>query len=133
VGARAERSELADWVAVTEREAGLGPGLPAAFVAFDAHGAVLGGVGLAPFDPPSRRDASPWIVGTIVRPDLRGHGIGQVLVSALEQWARAAAIPRLWVATGGRAVAFYRRCGMTIDGTALAADGGEATVLVKSL
>jgi GNAT superfamily N-acetyltransferase len=132
-GPEPERPELADWVAVTEREAGRGPGLPVTFVAVDGTGSVLGGVGLAPFDPPGRREVSPWIVGTIVHPESRGRGIGQALMAALERWARATAIPRLWVATGGRAVAFYERCGMAVEGTARTPDGGDATVLVKSL
>jgi RimJ/RimL family protein N-acetyltransferase len=67
-GPEPERPELADWVAVTRREAGRGPGLPVTFVA-----------------------------------------------------------------SGGRAVAFYQRCGMRLEGTARSADGGEATVLVKPL
>jgi GNAT superfamily N-acetyltransferase len=79
---------------------------------------VLGGVGLAPFDPPE-------IVGTIVRPDRRGQGIGQRLLAELARWAAAAGHPRLWVATGGRAVVFYQRCGMEIETAA----PGRPTIL----
>jgi GNAT superfamily N-acetyltransferase len=57
------------------------------FVAFDQVGAVAGAVGLGEFDPAERRHWSPWLLGMIVWPDLRAHGVGGLLLANLESWA----------------------------------------------
>src|SRR5215470_7863991 len=54
---------------------------PAAFIALDAGGEVLGGVSLHQFDLAERRDLSPWLVGTILRAERRDKGIGQLRVA----------------------------------------------------
>lgn len=77
--------------------------IPVAFIAVGLDGSVLGGVGIHEFDLEERRDRSPWIVGTIVRADRRGEGIGQALMARLEAWANAVGIERLWVLGGRRA------------------------------
>jgi GNAT superfamily N-acetyltransferase len=125
-GPEPARPRLADWVAVTAAEAGRDT-LPVTWVASDEAGTVLGGMGLAPSDPPERREATPWIVGAVVRPERRGTGVGRALFAELERWAAGAGFGRLWVATGGRAVDFYRRCGMGIETAA------PVTVLSKPL
>jgi GNAT superfamily N-acetyltransferase len=54
------------------------------------------------------------LVSLWVRPGARGHGIGQVLVQAVVDWARAkgAARVHLWVAEPNRtARLLYERCG----------------------
>jgi GNAT superfamily N-acetyltransferase len=103
--------------------------VPVTFVAVDITGDAAGGVGLAPFDPPERTDRGPWVVGTIVRADRRGNGIGTALMAHLQRWATAAGIRQLWVATGGAATPFYRTCGWTITETLHRDDGQHATIL----
>jgi GNAT superfamily N-acetyltransferase len=48
------------------------------------------------------------------RPDLRGRGIGRLLLATLSEWAAEHDYERLWVATGDYAVGFYRACGWTL-------------------
>jgi GNAT superfamily N-acetyltransferase len=107
---------------------------PVAFVASTGAGAgeILGGVSLAPLDLPERQDRSPWVVGTIVRADRRGQGIGQALMARLELWAAHAGITQAWVATGGPAIEFYRNCGWTIVEFVTVHDGEQATILTKT-
>lgn len=149
----ADRPELAtDWAELHWREWGKAPGreelswwvddahkalnrthIPAAFLALDQYDNVLGGVGLHEFDLEERQDRSPWVVGMITRVDLRGQGIGQALMAALEAWAFGAGIEQLWVATetDGRAVAFYRRCNYEPVEELLAQRGEINTILTK--
>ncbi len=89
---------------------------PLTWVASDASGA-LGAVGLGEFDLEERRDRSPWVLGMVVRPDRRGDGVGRLLLSHLERWARERGYGEVWVATGDPAVDFYRRCGWTVHET----------------
>jgi GNAT superfamily N-acetyltransferase len=108
-----ERAELSWWVDVTARESGRDD-LPVTFVAIDAGGEAVGAVGLGEFDPAERRDRSPWVLGMIVRPDLRGGGVGRMLLEVLGRWAAEHGHPRLWVATGNPAVGFYQACGWSL-------------------
>lgn len=106
--------------------------IPVGFMAVDRHHRVLGGVALAESeeDLPGRNEWSPWLTGMIVRSDLRGQGVGHLLVAALDDWIRGAVIPTVWVLTGGRAVGFYKQCGWAFVETA--AIGREtATILRK--
>jgi GNAT superfamily N-acetyltransferase len=116
------------WHAATVREAGRS-GLPMTWVASDQSGA-LGAVGLGQFDIEERRDRSPWVLGMIVRRDRRGAGIGRLLLTHLERWARRQGYKQLWVATGGAAVGFYQRCGWRVYET-VDRDFEPATVLTK--
>ena len=125
-----EPSDRAWWVEVTAREAGRDE-LPVTWVAIDGRGEAIGAVGLGAVDLAERRDRPPWILGMIVRPDRRGQGVGGLLIAALEAWARAHGYRELWVATGGRAVDFYRRCGMAPHEIVPLAGGETATVLTK--
>jgi len=120
------------WVNVTAREAGRDQ-LPITWVAIDQRGNAIGAVGLAPYDLEERQDRSPWLIGMIVRADRRGAGIGGRLVAQLENWAGAHGYTRVWVATGGRAVDFYRKCGWGIYETIERAAGDVTTVLTKAL
>lgn len=123
---------LAAWIDVTAREAGRDR-LPVTWVAVDEHGDALGAVGLDQYDEAAPRDRSPWLVGMIVIPDRRGAGIGSRLVARLEAWARAQGHSRLWVATGGPAVDFYRRCGWQIAETYDRVPGELTTLLTRNL
>ena len=71
-------------------------------------------MGLDRFEPPERRDRSPWVMGMIVRPELRGRGIGRMLLDALRTRVADDGGERLWVATGDYAVGFYQACGWTV-------------------
>ncbi len=126
--------ELAWWVADARRALNR-ERVPVAFLALGEDDTALGGVGLHPFDLEERRDRSPWIVGMIVRADLRGHGAGHALITALETWSDEAAIPRLWVCTesASRAVAFYQCCGYDPVEELAAQRGEVVTVLTKTL
>jgi N-acetylglutamate synthase-like GNAT family acetyltransferase len=104
--------------------------VPVAFLALGRHDEVLGGVGLHQFDLEERRDQSPWIVGMIVRADLRGEGIGQALMAYLEAWALGASIEQVWVATE-QAAAFYCRCGFERVEDLPTQSGDAVTVLTK--
>jgi len=130
-GTEPGREALAWWVADAER-AMEREQVPVAFVAVDGAGAVLGGVGIHEFDLVERRDRSPWVVGTIVRADLRGAGIGQALMSHLAFWAIRVGIPRLWVATE-HARAFYERRGFQFVEELAPQRGEVVSVLTQQL
>ncbi len=127
-----EPTDLEWWVEVTAREAGRDR-LPITWVALDERGGALGRVGLGEFDLEERRDRSPWVLGMIVRPDRRGMGIGRLLLAQLEAWAACHGYQQVWVATGGRAIDFYRQCGWELSETVERASGEVASVLTKRL
>jgi GNAT superfamily N-acetyltransferase len=86
-------------------------------------------VGLAAVEHPALADRGPWVVGTIVHPDRRGQGVGTALMAALRGWAAGAGFDRLWVATGDRAVDFYRRCGFEPVEVVTLPDGDRPAIL----
>lgn len=108
-----EPERLEDWIEITSREAGKSE-LPITWVALDESGSAVGAVGLDRYDIEERRDRTPWVVGTIVADNRRGKGIGTQLMYALKRWAKSNGYDELWVATGGRAVSFYQRCGLEV-------------------
>jgi len=126
------REELSWWVSNAERHVQRTQ-VPVAFIAISDRDEVLGGVGLQQYDPVTLRDRSPWVVGTIVRSDQRGSGVGQALMAGLDHWATEAEIGQVWVVTGGRAVNFYQQCGYEPFETLPNEDDGVATVLTKRL
>lgn len=81
----------------------------AGWVALDGD-VPVGVVQLHEFDLEEMRDRSPWVCGMVVRPDYRGRGIGRRLLGALEAFAAAHGVTRLWVFTES-APAFYQQCG----------------------
>ncbi len=115
-GHEPEPTDLSWWVDVTASESGR-TDLPVTFVAIDPAGSAAGAVGLGRFEPDERRDRSPWVMGMIVRPELRGCGIGRRLLAAVSGWAAGHDYERLWVATGDYAVGFYQACGWTVTET----------------
>jgi GNAT superfamily N-acetyltransferase len=120
------------WVDITAKEAGH-ESLPITWVAVDDGGSAVGAVGLGEFDIEERRDRSPWVLGMIVRADLRGCGIGSMLMEQLHTWAAQTGFGEAWVATGGRAVLFYEACGWEQTETIERESGEMATVLRRSL
>ena len=121
------REDVRWWVDATAREAGR-DAVPVTWVAIDDRGRAVGAVGLAEFDLEERRDRSPWLVGMIVASPLRGGGIGGALVRKLKEWASDHGYADIWVATGGRAVDFYRKNGWRLS-EVLDQSSGEATIL----
>jgi GNAT superfamily N-acetyltransferase len=60
-----------------------------------------------------------YITALVTAPDARGQGVGRLLVSAAEQWARAQGCIRLSVTSAEHradAHAFYPRCGLPYSG-----------------
>ncbi|HEX5114263.1 MAG TPA: GNAT family N-acetyltransferase [Pseudonocardiaceae bacterium] len=129
-GGHPGREDVRWWIDTTRAESGVA-GLPVTFAAVDASGEVVGGVGLVAAEHPELGDRGPWVVGMIVRADLRGHGVGAVLMARLAQWAAGSGVDRLWVAADGRAVDFYRRCGFTVVEHVRLADGEQPTLLTR--
>jgi GNAT superfamily N-acetyltransferase len=127
-----EPEELDWWIDVTAREAGQDQ-LPITWVAINPHGEVVGAVGLGKFDIEERRDRSPWVLGMIVKEPSRGLGIGSKLMKALEIWAYQHGYAQAWVATGGPAVDFYRKCGWQLTEIMQRTSGETASILTKSL
>ena len=124
------REDLRWWIDVTRREAGRAE-LPVTFVAVDA-GEVVGGAGLVATEHQELADRGPWVVGMIVRDDVRGQGIGKAIMARLVEWAIEARIDRLWVVADGRAVDFYRACGFTVVDVVRLTGGHRPTVLTAS-
>ena len=120
------------WVAVAA-EAVQRTQVPLAVIALGPDDEVLGGVGLHQFDLEERQDSSPWVVGTIVRPDRRGQGIGHALMERLEAWVAGIGIDQVWVATGEQAVIFYEQCGWEPTEELRTQQGEMATILTKHL
>jgi GNAT superfamily N-acetyltransferase len=108
-GASLAEREHARWLVEMERDSLLHLPTSAGFVALDGDRAV-GTVQLHEFEIDAMRDRSPWVCGMVVRPGYRGAGVGSRLLAALEQFAAAHGVPRLWVFTE-HAAAFYERCG----------------------
>ena len=127
-----EPESLDWWVDVTAREAGH-DNLPVTWVAIDLLGEAIGAVGLGKFDIEERRDRSPWVLGMIVTAQQRGLGIGTRLMGALEAWTRGNGYSQIWVATGGPAVDFYRKCGWELTETFIRSSGEMTSILTKLL
>jgi GNAT superfamily N-acetyltransferase len=126
-----EPEDLEWWVEISASEAGR-DALPVTWVAIDAQGQAVGAVGIAMFDIEERRDRSPWVTGVIVAADWRNMGVGSLLMQALESWVKAHDYQQAWVATGGRAIRFYQKCGWSVYELVGRSSGEEATVLVKT-
>lgn len=105
--------------------------LPVTWVAVDAHGQAVGAIGLAEFDLEEAHDRSPWVVGVIVAAHQRSTGIGSQLMATLEEFARFRGYSQLWVATGGRAVHFYQKCGWKLIEIIERPGSEKATLLAK--
>jgi len=123
-----EPEDLSWWIDVTRRESGR-TGLPVTFVALDHDDRLGGAVGLGLFEPPEREDRSPWVMGMIVAPELRGRGLGRQLLGHLCGWAGERGHDPIWVATGDYAAGFYQRCGWQLAETFDRASGERVIVL----
>jgi GNAT superfamily N-acetyltransferase len=127
-----EPESLDWWVDATAHEAGRDH-LPVTWVAIDRLGDAVGAVGLGEFDIEERHDRSPWVLGMIVAAEHRGLGIGSKLMGALESWAQQRGYSQVWVATGGQAVDFYRKCGWELTESFNRPSGERIVILTKYL
>jgi GNAT superfamily N-acetyltransferase len=88
-------------------------GLPFGVVAF-LDGSVCGAAVLKADSIASHTHLSPWAAGGLVRPDLRGRGIGQQLVLALEKRAKSLGFDRIYCGTN-TAEGLLRRSGWQLS------------------
>ncbi len=72
------------------------PLMPRTFILL-AEGQAAGTASLAAHDLDERPDLTPWLAGVFVQPDARGRGYAAHLIAAVEQEARRASIPTLWL------------------------------------
>jgi len=86
------------------------------FVLFDGD-QPLGTAGLMRSDLESRPDLTPWLGGLFVEPVFRGRGYATTLVRQVEDFARAASVPVLWLYTL-HAERLYLRLGWQYVGVA---------------
>lgn len=127
----------AGWIGTTRSEAGAWE-LPVTFVAIATSGEVLGAVALGDVDNElsvdERGGRAPWVLGTVVRRDVRKRGIGRLLLGHLEHASLRRGHHQLWVATGEEAVDFYRRCGWeAVQRLRLTSTAIDTTVLTRML
>lgn len=123
----------ATWIDITRQEAGATE-LPMTFVAVGVGGDALGAVALGQVDDElsaaERGGRTPWVLGMVVRRDVRGRGIGRLLLRHLAFAAVRRDCSQLWVATGDEAVDFYRRCGWNpVERLRLTSTGIASTIL----
>lgn len=103
-------SRLEDWAARPLADFAAQCGANPTFLAFE--GAMP--VGSAVWMPDSATEGRAWLAAVYLLPEARGRGLGQALIAAVIEDARAAGIRDLWleVAAGSRAAqAAYRRAG----------------------
>lgn len=129
-GSALGEEEHTRWLREAERDCRLNNAFSAGFVAI-ADGVAIGTVQLHGFDIDAMRDRSPWVCGMVVRPEYRGKEVGRRLLTALESFAQAHAVERLWVFTED-AAAFYEACGWEPFGESVQ-DGVPGIVLTKAL
>lgn len=97
------------------------------FVLFDGDKPV-GTAGLMHSDLESRPDLTPWLGGLFVEPVFRGRGHATALVRQVEDVARAASVPVLWLYTL-KAERLYRRLGWQHAG--VEQEAGHDVVLMR--
>jgi GNAT superfamily N-acetyltransferase len=83
--------------------------IPRTFVLLGG-GEPLGTASLTQHDLEERPDLTPWLAGVFVEPHVRGRGYAGHLIAAVEQEARTASIPELWLYTRS-AERVYARAG----------------------
>ena len=69
-----------------------------------------GAASITAHDLEERPDLTPWLAGVFVVPDARGRGYAALLIAAVEEEARRAAISTLWLYTN-TAERIYARAG----------------------
>jgi|SRR5215475_874796 len=124
------------FIEVTAGEAGRAGRLPTTLVAIDPAGNAAGVVGLGTIDDEvstiERRGRTPWILGMVVRAEIRKLGIGRLLLENLQDVAASIGHAQTWVATGDEAAGFYQRCGWAdVEHLRLESTGIPTTILMR--
>jgi GNAT superfamily N-acetyltransferase len=83
--------------------------MPRTFILL-AGGEPVGTASLVAHDLDERPDLTPWLAGVFVEPHTRGQGYAGHLIAAVEQEARSASVPALWLYTNN-AERIYTRAG----------------------
>jgi GNAT superfamily N-acetyltransferase len=97
------------------------------------------GVGIASGGPNDRYPGTRWLYGMYVTPKERGTGVAEVLVDAVQEWARQQGSTSLYLHVAApmqRARAFYEREGFRATGDVVAMERDPSillTTMVKSL
>ena len=76
-------------------------------------------VGLVRGAPDEARSDAAWLISMWVAPEVRGQGVGEALVGAVVEWARAGGARRLLLDVGDHnrpAIALYARMGFEPNG-----------------
>lgn len=87
---------------------------------------IAGGCGLIPNDFISRCDLYPWLCGLIIEEPWRGHAYGSLLIARVQEDAKKAGFPRLYLATDH--VGFYEKYGFAPIGTGYHPWGETSTI-----
>jgi GNAT superfamily N-acetyltransferase len=91
-------------------------------------GNPVGTASLVAHDLDERPDLTPWLAAVFVEPHARSQGYAGHLIAAVEDAARTAAIPTLWLYTHA-AERIYARAGWrTVD---TVQDGGKSFALMR--
>ena len=98
--------QLLEAVRTSSVTAGL---MPRTFILL-ADGEPVGTASLVAHDLEERPDLTPWLAGVFVELHARGQGYAGHLISAVEQEARSASVPTLWLYTN-KAEHIYARAG----------------------
>ena len=88
--------------------------MPRSFVLLH-DGEPVGTASLAAHDLDERLDLTPWLAGVFVEPHARGRGYAGHLVAAVEQEARSASIPALWLYTNTAERVYVRAGWRTVE------------------
>ena len=105
--------------------------LPVGVVALDASGQPLGTAALKAEFRPEFAHLTPWASAGWVRPDLRRHGLGALLLRALEAEARRLGHARLYCATA-TAITLLEREGWTEQAQTVH-DGHDIRIFQRTL
>ena len=87
--------------------------LPTTIVAHDGT-ELIASASLLAEDMPDFPPLSPWLASVFVRPDRRGHGLGQALTGRVLEEARALGFRRVYLFTTGQA-GWYARMGWQVE------------------
>lgn len=87
--------------------------VPQTWLLLDDADVVAGTCSLLTHDMTTNLDLSPWLANIYLRADLRGQGLGRLLVKQVMQAASAAQFPRLYLFTEDQQ-RFYQQLGWQV-------------------